>query len=108
MASNHKLKDLESQFHREMLNIYEVALARCKYRATRFLQLISEHGGSQAAKKLLHTLGLQYGFTSLWECGCLHITMENLVLRPRFSELFTEEEQQIARTRLEKCDFDFS
>jgi hypothetical protein len=105
MPNQHNLRDLENQFHRDMLNIYERALHECKYRANRFLQMIGEHGGVKTAKRLLHTPGLQYGFAELWQCGCLKLTMEALVLKSQYAELFTDEEKQIARTRLEECGY---
>lgn len=106
MPDSHNLKNLENQFHLDMENIYRTALVRCKYNATRFLQMINEHAGLETASILLHTPSFQYGFTALWECGCLNITMENLVLQPQYDALFTEEEKNIARTRLQECGFD--
>jgi len=105
MPNAHNLYDLENRFHLSMINIYEIALARCNYRATRFLQMITEYGGLQTAKRLLHTPGLQYGFEALWECGCLNITMENLILKSHWNELFTDEEKDIARRRLLYCGY---
>lgn len=105
MPSQNNLKTLENQFHRAMIGVFEGALYKCKYRATRFIQMVQDYGGVQAAKKLLHTPGYQYGFTELWQCGHLDITMEALVIQPEYAELFTEEEIQIARKRLEECGY---
>lgn len=102
---DHNLHDLENQFHRAMIGIYEAALRECNYRATYFLQMVNEQGGVQAAKRLLHKSGFQYGFTELWQCGCLRLTMEVLVLQPQFAILFTEEERQAARDRLQQCGY---
>lgn len=106
MPNGHNLRELENQFHKTMLGVYVSALRECGYNATRFLQMVGNHGGLQAAKILLHTPGFQYGFTELWQCGCLRLTMEALVIQPRFSVLFTEEEIQIAKNRLQKCGYD--
>ena len=105
MCSNRNLHDLENQFHRAMLNIYETARSRCRHNAARFLQMVTEYGGLQAAKQLLHTPGLQYGFEELWKCGCLDITMENLILKSPWNQLFTDEEKDIARRRLLDCGY---
>lgn len=67
--------------------------------------MVTEHRGLQAAKRLLHTPRLQYGFEALWECGCLDITMENLILKSPWSQLFTNEEKDIARRRLLDCGY---
>lgn len=99
------MNHLENQFHRAMVGVYERALRECGHNATRFIQMVQNYRGLEAAKKLLHTAGFQYGFTELWQCGRLDITMEALVIQPQYAELFTEEEIQIARTRLEECGF---
>lgn len=98
-------RDLENQFHRAMVNVYERALRVCRYNATRFIQMVQNYGGVEAAKRLLHTPGFQYGFKELWLCGRLDITMEALVIQTQYAELFTEEEIQIAKTRLEECGY---
>lgn len=49
---------LEQEFHKAMLNIYQEALNLPQpYKATRFLQIVNEFGGKEAADKLLSTGG---------------------------------------------------
>jgi hypothetical protein len=105
MPGDHNLDALENQFHRAMIGVYEAALQKCHYNATRFLQMVNVHGGIEAAKILLHTPGFQYGFTELWLCKCLGLSMEALVIRDEYAPLFTAEERQIALERLKSCDY---
>ena len=84
-----------------MLNIYDAA-AGLGYRPTYFLRMVHEHGGLEAAKRLLRASEAQSGLTRLWECGLLDISMEALVLQERWKPLFSDEERQTARDRL-KC-----
>jgi hypothetical protein len=105
MSNGH---DLQNQFHRAMLEIYDNALRECGYNAIRFLQMVRERGGVETARRLLYQQGFQYGFEKLWECGRLDLTMEALVLRPQFASLFTEEEKQIASNRLADCGYDIA
>jgi len=102
---NNHLKQLENDFHKAMLDIYKNALQKCNYKAMHFFKMVNEMGGVSAAKKLLHTPGFQYGFEKLWECGCLHLTMEALILKEPWQKLFTEEEKEIARKRLRDCGY---
>ena len=44
--------------------------------------------------------GYSEGLTALWERGRLDITMEALVLKKPWTELFTEEDLSVARKRL--------
>jgi hypothetical protein len=96
---------LEDNFTKDMLNIYRTAKEECGYNAMRFLQMISINGGLKTAKKLLSTIEPSDGFTVLWRNNRLDLTVENLVLQPRYSPLFTEEELAIAGDRLKALDF---
>jgi hypothetical protein len=85
-----------------MVHIFDRAKAECNgYSATYFLRMVQELGGVQAAKRLLGAEHAQYGLTKLWECGRLDISMEALVLNPRWESLFSDGERTIARQRLE-------
>ena len=94
----------EGEFHGAMLGVYGQARA-LGYNATRFLQMVDELGGLQAAKHLLAKPGVQSGLAWLWEHGRLDISMEALVLQERFRSLFTEPEQAEAHRRLEELGY---
>jgi hypothetical protein len=96
---------LEIDFHKEMLDIYRNAKEECGYNATRFLQMVSNDGGLKTAQKLLATSEPSDGFTVLWEHGRLDLTVENLVLKPKFQVLFTSAEIDKAKTRLEEYGY---
>jgi uncharacterized protein with NAD-binding domain and iron-sulfur cluster len=98
-------KDIEARFHQEMLSVYRKAKDECHYNATRFLQMVSDQGGLQAAKALLHAEGYSEGLTALWELGRLDISMEAVVIQQPWSQLFTEEELATARRRLQELGY---
>lgn len=93
-------QELELLFHNEMLNVYQLAKSEAGYNATRFLQMVAEHGGLEAAHRLLAGERFQEGLDALALRGRLDISMEKLVLDPRFSSLFSEAELETARRRL--------
>ena len=99
------MSTLADQFHAEMIGIYETALRECGYRANRFLQMVLEHGGLGAAQRLLASGDMSNGFAALWDLGRLDLTVEALVLKPKYAPLFTEDEKSIARARLTECDY---
>jgi len=101
------MSGLETQFHRAMIGIYERAKEECGYNATRFLGMLSEKGGLRTAQILLATSQPSDGYVALWECNRLDLTVEALVLKPEFASLFTEEEKQVARNRLEEYGHKF-
>jgi hypothetical protein len=84
-----------------MAVIYETAKRELGYNATRFLQMISEHGGLAAARQLLGSDEPSEGFTTLWSHNRLDLTVEAHVLRQEYEALFTDADRQRARDRLE-------
>jgi hypothetical protein len=101
------MNQLEKKFNKEMKNIYLTAKKELKYNATRFLQILSEKGGVQAAKTLIAKDGGTYGFEVLCEHRRLDLSVEAHVLKPEYTDLFTDEERRMCRDRLEKFGFNF-
>ena len=95
---------LEAEFHQAMMEVYEVAKAH-DYYAIYFKRMIDEHGGVEAAKRLLAEREIQSGLMRLWELNLLNHSMEAAVSQERFRPLFTEAEVQEARRRLEQLGF---
>ena len=91
--------DLERQFHQEMLRIYDEA-TKLRYHPTRFLQMVDQQGGLNAAKQLLAGDTLSSGFVRLFELGRPDLTVESLVLKDPWCRLFTDEELNEAERRL--------
>jgi len=98
---------VETDFHQEMLGIYRAAKEKCDYNATRFLQMVSEIGGYKTAQKLLNSGEAAEGFTTLWECGRLDLSVEALVLKPKYRKLFNIQELNTARDRLARMGYAF-
>ena len=90
-----------ASFNGAMVSIYETAKRELGYNATRFLQMISEQGGLTTAKQLLWSSAPSEGFTTLWERGRLDLTVEAHVLKTEFVPLFTDDDRDHARNRLE-------
>lgn len=99
------MTEKEKQFHQAMINIYETAKRECGYNATRFLQLLGSKGGVAAAKQLISKPGGTEGFTTLWECGRLDLSVEAHVLKPEYRELFSPEERKLCTERLREFGY---
>jgi hypothetical protein len=98
--------DLKTKFHKDMVNIYKRAKEEAHYNATRFLQMVSEDGGLNAAKKLIAHEDDSLGFEKLWELNKLELTVEVLVLKDEYHSLFSEEEQEKCRIKLIKHGYE--
>jgi hypothetical protein len=75
------------------------------YWASYFLRGVRNHGGPEYARRLLRREGTTDGFQRLREERRLDLTMEALVLRPEYAELFTAEERQVAAHRLAEAGY---
>lgn len=96
-------QQLTNQFHAAMLAIYDAGLRLTPpYRATRFLRMVQEHGGQEAADRLLATGAPPSGFAELYLRGKenLKISVEYLVLQDPWRALFREDQRAVARKRL--------
>ena len=100
------MSGLETEFDNAMMNVYRTAKKECDHNATYFLQMLLDHRGIETAHRLLAGEAPQEGFTKLWECGRLDITVECLVLNKRFRGLFDDNELETARRRLRQYGFD--
>lgn len=99
-----KPKELEIQFHKDMLNIYESA-KKIGYNASRFKQMVANNGGLNVAKKFIKNNTPSDGFTNLLLRGRLDLTVEALVLKEAYKSLFSQEERQTVLDRLKEYDF---
>ena len=102
---------LERRFHDDMLDIFRKAGEGTRkqrsdgtfvrgYWAIYFLRGVRNHGGLAYARRLLRAQGTTDGFARLTEEHRLELTMEALVLRPEYAELFSPAERQVAASRL--------
>ncbi|MDM5358813.1 HNH endonuclease [Peribacillus sp. ACCC06369] len=98
-------RQLEIQFHKDMLNIYENA-RKIGYNASRFKQMVANQGGLNVAKKFINSNSPSDGFTSLLLLGRLDLTVEALVLEEAYQSLFSEEERQVVLDRLKEYGFE--
>ena len=97
--------NLEDQFHKAMIDFYQNALRDCTQRAAYFLQMVGRQGGVETAKKLLQSNDIEPGSITLWKCGRLDLMFEYLVLQPKYADLFTDEEKEMARNRLKEYGY---
>jgi hypothetical protein len=101
MQLSSDVETLAAEFHSSLLSYYETAARKCGYREPRFLDMVTSRGAVWAARRVLRTGIFLFGVTELGRCRCHNYSMEALVLDPRFSDLFTEEELTIAQARLQ-------
>ena len=97
--------ELERGFHYAMIDLYRRAKDECSYNSTRFLNMVNEHGGLETARILLNSTDVSDGYTAMWERQRLDLTVEAIILKPEWKELFSDNEREIAKTRLEQYGY---
>ncbi|WP_237389747.1 hypothetical protein [Bacillus sp. USDA818B3_A] len=98
--------DLRKEFHKDMISIYQNAKRECGYNATRFLQMVAAQDGVKVAKSFIHKNQPTDGFTTLWEFGRLDLTVEALILKQKYQELFTDEERHTVSELLKQYGYE--
>jgi len=96
----------EQQFDAAMMDIYRRARSEASYNATRYHQMLVEHGGLETARILINADTVSEGYTALWERDRLDLTVEALVLdHSEYHCLFTPDELARARSRLRDYEY---
>jgi hypothetical protein len=100
------MPELSKQFDGAMLDIYRRAKSEAGYNATIFLQMLNERGGLTTAKYLVNSPKESVGYTALYLKKRLDLTVEALIVEHgKWHSLFTREELEKARARLEKFGY---
>lgn len=92
---------VEDEFDRAVLGQIDRCLKELRYNPSYLRLLISQHGALGTARRLLTQPAVSDGFVKLWENQRLDLTLEALVLEPRFGDLFTDSERNTARSRMD-------
>lgn len=100
---------LKKAFNKAMVQIFVRAEKEAKYRATIFHQMLTDYGGLMTAKKLVAPMSkVSDGYTALWERKRLDLTVEALIVRRPWIDLFNAEEIATAKKRLKEYGADLN
>ena len=95
-------EELIQQFNKDVDQIIEESLKTFKH-CGRFVQIVRfTHSGNgyAATKQMLRNATPANVFGPLRQSGQLDLTVESLVVKPQYKELFDSKEKQIAEFRL--------
>ena len=94
-------KKLNTEFNQAMLGIYNKARSEANYTPSVFFRMISEHGGYETARRLIHSPNVSEGYVKLFELGRLDLTVEAVIIENgNWHALFTDQELDVCRKRL--------
>ena len=89
------------EFDESMLQIYKTAKNEAGYTPSVFFRMLSEHGGYETARRLIHSPNVSDGYVKLFELDRLDLTVEAMIIANlKWHQLFGEHELEICRKRL--------
>lgn len=93
---------LEEELTEALIEGYQRAGEEVGYWGRRFLQAVRRNGGLVTAKRMLkpRSTGQRAGLDALLEAGRPDLTLEAIILTPKFRGLFTDKELSVASERL--------
>ncbi len=84
---------VEKQFQEELIKNCQLAEKECPgYRSARFLQTVEKFGAVKTAKEIIRKGRTSDDFEKLQEAGLLKYTMEALIVKAQYGDLFTDDE----------------
>jgi len=97
--------DLEKRLEQELLEASNLCRTKYKYNPSRFLQMMKAEGAVKTSIKLIMAPTYHEGLTRLWELKRLDLTVEAIIIREPYSELFPEEVVNKAKDKLKQLGY---
>ncbi len=82
-----------------------ICVNRYGYHPTRFLQMLANQGPVDTAISLVMEPKYHEGFTKLWELNRLDLTVEAIIRRHPYNQLFAKEVLDRAQSKLEELGY---
>ena len=94
--------NIEEELTAALIEVYQRAGEEVGYWGHRYRQAILRNGGLSTAKRMMkpRNAGQRAGLDALIEAGRPDLTLEAIILQPKFRGLFTNEELSVAAERL--------
>nr|WP_242623218.1 hypothetical protein [Pseudonocardia sediminis] len=92
----------DGAFDRVMFGVIETCRTELGYNPQYLREMVLQHGAVGATRRLLASPTVSDGFVRLWDAGRLDLTVEALVVDPRFVSLFGDRERAVAQDRLDR------
>ncbi|MGL4990527.1 MAG: hypothetical protein ACRC57_05060 [Sarcina sp.] len=84
--------NLEKKLQEEVLKNCEIAEKECGCKMTRLIQTIEKFGIVRTVQEILRKRRTSDCFDALVEAGRIDLTMEAIIVKAKYAELFTDDE----------------
>lgn len=105
-AFGEDMTNIEDDFKNELLRAVDICINLYRYRPSYFLQMLDSYGAVGTATKLVTAAKFHEGFTKLWEFWRLDLTVEAIMRRSPYHQLFPREVLDKALERLKALGYE--
>ena len=95
MTQNNLIREFEQQLEKNINEVVESI-----YRPQSFINMVDKYGYYQAAKKIASDREVSDGFTKLALKQRLDLSIESLIVNPKYESIFTKDEINNCRIKL--------
>lgn len=99
------MRQIELDLFNDMVNLYREVDKQCNYKQMGFLQTLQVNGAIETVKELINRSDITDWFKRLLECNRLDLSVEALVVKDKYDELFTVAEKKICLKRLKEYGY---
>ena len=102
------MNQTRQRFQAHIQDLIERSISECRYRPTAFRAMVHKSGAVEACCRVIMDYPadkLPAGFTKLFSCGRLDLTVEAAVLQHPWCRLFEREILERARDRLQRVRY---
>lgn len=102
------MMDLERELYAEMINIYKKSEIEMDYKPFRVLQMLNSGAlPSEVIKRIIFIEGGSFDFEILKSKNRLDLSIEAIVLKKRYEDIFSDKEKAWCKLKLKKSGYDF-
>lgn len=98
-------EELVTGLVKEMMESVSICKYRYGYNPTRFLQMLEQNGPIDTVTSLVMAQKIHEGPSKLWEFKRLDLSIEAIICREPYRQLFPDEVLARAKSRLQKLEY---
>jgi hypothetical protein len=98
-------EELVAGLVREMMESVGICKNRYGYNPTRFLQMLEQNGPIDTAISLVMAPKIHEGLSKLWEFKRLDLSIEAIICKEPYRQLFSDDVLARAKSRLQKLGY---
>ena len=102
------MMNLEKELYVDIVNLYKKTEIQAEYKPVRFIQMLNSGAiPSEVVKRIIFIEGGSFDFEILRSKNRLDLSIEAIVLKKRYEDVFSDKEKAWCQLKLKKSGYDF-